>query len=108
VLLETAAAGTCLLARADSFTAGMVAATLIGVATGGETDVIPYLLSRYFGLASLPTLFPIAWMAFGLAGAVGPIAMARAHDATGSYEVVLLSMGIGTLATATLFLTLPP
>ena len=46
-------------------------------------------------------------MAFGLAGAVGPIAMARAYDATGSYELVLFWMAIGTLAVAALILTLP-
>jgi cyanate permease len=108
VLLAMAAAGTLLLARAESFTAGMTAAMLIGFGTGGEVDVIPYLLSRYFGLAALSTLFGTAWMAFGLAGAVGPMAMGRAHDATGSYEVVLVSMAVGTLAIAALILSLPP
>jgi MFS family permease len=107
VLLVMAAAGTFLLARADSFAAGTVAAALIGFGTGGEVDVVPYLLSRYFGLAALSTLFGTAWMAFGLAGAVGPIAMGRAHDATGSYEVVLVYMAAGTLAIAGLLLSLP-
>jgi MFS family permease len=107
VLLAIATVGTLLLARADSVTAGMVAAALIGFGTGGEVDVIPYLLSRYFGLSALSTLFGTAWLAFGLAGAVGPIAMGRAHDATGSYEVVLVCMAAGTLAIAALILTLP-
>jgi cyanate permease len=107
VLLALAAAGTLVLARAESFTTGLIAATLIGFGTGGEVDVIPYLLSRYFGLAALSTLFGTAWLAFGLAGAVGPIAMGRAHDATGSYEAVLVYMAMGTLAIAALILTLP-
>jgi MFS family permease len=107
-LLALAAAGTLVLARAESFTTGLIAATLIGFGTGGEVDVIPYLLSRYFGLAALSTLFGTAWLAFGLAGAVGPIAMGRAHDATGSYEAVLVYMAMGTLAIAALILTLPP
>jgi len=80
---------------------------LIGFGTGGEIDVVPYLLSRYFGLPALSTLFGIAWLAFGLAGAVGPIALGRAHDATGSCEVVLVSMAVGTLAIAALLLSLP-
>ena len=54
------------------------------------------------------TLFGTAWLAFGVAGAVGPIAMGRAHDATGSYEVVLVYMAVGTLAIAALILSLPP
>jgi MFS family permease len=107
VLLVIAAVGAFVLARADSLAAGIVAAACIGFGTGGEVDVIPYLLSRYFGLAALSTLFGTAWMAFGLAGAVGPIAMGRAYDATGSYDVVLLWMAAGTLAIAALMLSLP-
>lgn len=107
VLLAIAAVGAFVLSRAESLPAGMVAAALIGFGTGGEVDVIPYLLSRYFGLAALSTLFGTAWMAFGLAGAVGPIAMGRAHDATGSYDAVLLWMAAGTLGIAALMLSLP-
>jgi cyanate permease len=107
VLLAIAAVGAFVLSRADSFPAGIAAATLIGFGTGGEVDVIPYLLSRYFGLAALSTLFGTVWMAFGLAGAVGPIAMGRAHDATGSYDAVLLWMAVGTLGIAALMLSLP-
>ena len=70
--------------------------------------MVAYLLSRYFDLPALSTLFGTAWLAFGLAGAVGPIAMGRAHDATGSYEVVLVYMAVGTLAIAALILSLPP
>jgi MFS family permease len=107
VLLATAALGAFVLARADSFAAGIVAATFIGFGTGGEVDVIPYLLSRYFGPTALSTLFGTAWMAFGLAGAVGPIAMGRAYDATGSYDVVLVWMAAVTLGIAALMLSLP-
>jgi MFS family permease len=107
VLLTVASAGAFVLSRADSFTTGIVAALLIGYGTGGEVDVIPYLLSRYFGLTALSTLFGTVWMAFGLAGAVGPIAMGRAHDASGSYEVVLVAMAAGTLVIAALMLSLP-
>ncbi len=107
VLLAIAAVGALVLARADSFAAGIVAAAFIGFGTGGEVDVIPYLLSRYFGLTALSTLFGIAWMAFGLAGAVGPIALGRAYDATGSYDVVLVWMAAVTLGMAALMLSLP-
>ena len=107
VLLAIAAAGTFLLAQAESFTAGIVAATLVGFGTGGEIDVIPYLLSRYFGLAALSTLFGTAWMAFGVGGAVGSIAMGRAHDVTGSYHAALVYMAVGTLSIAGLMLSLP-
>ncbi len=87
--------------------AGVGAAALIGFGAGGEVDVFPYLLSRYFGLAALSTLFGVAWTAFGVAGAVGPILLGYAYDASGSYEVVLVWAAGGTLGIGGLMLTLP-
>jgi MFS family permease len=107
VLLATASIGTFLLAGTSSFTVALVAAALIGFGTGGEVDVIPYLLSRYFGLGSLATLYGLAWTAFGLAGAAGPVVMGRAFDGTGSYERVLLWFAGALAGGAALMLTLP-
>jgi MFS family permease len=107
VLLATASIGTFLLAGTSSFTVALVAAALIGFGTGGEVDVIPYLLSRYFGVGSLATLYGLAWTAFGLAGAAGPVVMGRAFDGTGSYERVLLWFAAALAGVAALMLTLP-
>ena len=84
-LLTTAALGTFLLASADSLAMGLVAAALIGVGMGGEADVTPYLLSRYFGLRAFSTLYGFTWTVYAIAGAIGPILMGRAFDLTGSY-----------------------
>ena len=106
-LLTTAAVGIFLLINAHTLSSGITAAVLIGFGTGGEVDVTPYLLSRYFGIRSLSTLYGITWMAFGLAGVAGPVLMGRAFDSTGSYDGVLLGFAGLTLATAALMLTLP-
>ena len=55
---------------------------------GGESDVTPYLFSRYFGLRSLSALYGFTWRSTGLAGAIEPVLMGRAYDATGSYETL--------------------
>jgi len=107
-LLTIAALGTLLLARGSSLTAGLIAAALIGFGTGGEVDVTPYLLSRYFGLRSLSTLYGIIWTGFGLASAIGPLLLGRAFDSTGSYEGLLVIFAAATLGVAGLTLTLPP
>ncbi len=107
VLLATAAFGVFMLAGAHTVIAGIAAAALIGFGTGGEIDVFPYLLSRYFGVTALSSLFGLTWMAFGLAGAVGPIMMGRAYDTTGSYELVLICAAAATLGIGGLMLTLP-
>ena len=48
---------------------GVLAAVLIGFGMGGEADVIPYLLSRYFGLRSFSTLYGLTWTVYACAGA---------------------------------------
>jgi predicted MFS family arabinose efflux permease len=107
VLLAAAALGTFLLSGAHSLPIGIAAAALIGFGMGGEADVTPYLLSRYFGLRSFSMLYGFTWTAYAFAGAVGPVLMGKAFDATGSYESLLVTLAIGTLAVAALMLWLP-
>lgn len=106
-LLAVAAGGTYLLASAHSPVSGCLGAALIGIGMGGEADVTPYLLTRYFGLRSFSTLYGLSWTAYAIAGAVGPVLMGKAFDATGSYESLLPRLALFTLATAALMLLLP-
>jgi MFS family permease len=107
VLLVIAGSGVYVLSSADSFAAGALAAFLIGFGTSGETDVAPYLLSRYFGLRSFSTLYGLTWMSYATAAAVGPVVMGHVFDATGSYEVVLVRFSIAAVAVATLMWLMP-
>jgi MFS family permease len=99
------ALGIFLLARASSFPAGCLAAALIGVGAGGEAAITPYLLTRYFGLRAFSTLYGLTWTFYAAAGAVGPVILGRAFDATGSYVslLVLLAGGLGLAAAMNLF-----
>ena len=106
-LFALSALGTFLLADARSFPVGLGAAALIGFGMGGEGDVTPYLLSRYFGVKSFSTLYGFTWTAYAIAGAAGPVIMGRAFDAAGSYRVLLIRLSIVTLAAASLMLLLP-
>ena len=106
-LLALAALGTLLLATAESLAMGMVAAALIGFGMGGEADVTPYLLSRYFGLRAFSTLYGLTWTAYALAGGIGPVLMGRVFDATGSYTMLLTALAAVTLAVGALMLLLP-
>jgi MFS family permease len=74
---------------------------------GGEADVTPYLLARYFGLRSFSTLYGFTWTAYAIAGAIGPIIMGRAFDSTGSYAKLLVEMAGLTAGAAALLLLLP-
>jgi MFS family permease len=106
-LFIISALGTVLLAGGNSLTRGITPAALIGFGMGGEGDVTPYLLSRYFGLRSFSTFYGLSWTAYAIAGAAGPIIMGRAFDLTGSYRKLLLQLSLATLAAASLLLLLP-
>jgi cyanate permease len=106
-LLSVAALGTYVLSGAHSLTVGVVAAALIGFGMGAEADVTPYILSRYLGLRSFAMLYGFTWTAYAVAGAVGPILMGRAFDATGSYTTLLTQLAVGTFLVAALMLLMP-
>ncbi len=108
LLLATAALGIFVLSNAQSFLPGVIGAALIGFGMGGEADVTPYLLSRYFGLRSFSRLYGLTWTVYACAGAAGPILMGRVYDLSGSYERLLIVLAVTTLAVAGLTLLLPP
>jgi MFS family permease len=106
VISLTTAAGIFLLARANSFPAGCLAAGLIGIGAGGEAAITPYLLTRYYGLRSFSTLYGVTWTFYAAAAAVGPVILGRAFDSTGSYTslLVLLAAALALAAAMNLFL----
>ncbi len=108
LLLSAAALGTLLLASAHSFAAGTLASILIGLGMGGEADVTPYILSRYYGLRSFAMLYGFTWTAYAVAGAIGPVLMGWVFDATASYQTLLIVLAAGTLGAAALMQWLRP
>jgi predicted MFS family arabinose efflux permease len=107
ILLAVFSAGVVLVADAQSLFVGTAGAALIGLGMGGEADVTPYLLAKYFGLRSFSTLYGLTWTAYAIAGAIGPVLMGRAFDVTGSYRAVLLQLAALTLVSASLTFLLP-
>jgi MFS family permease len=106
-LLAFSALGVSLLSDARSLFVGSLGAALIGLGMGGEADIIPYLLSKYFGLRSFSTLYGFTWTAYAIAAALGPVLMGRAFDAAGSYNVFLTQLSVVTLVAAALMLLMP-
>jgi MFS family permease len=106
VISLSTASGIFLLARANSFPAGCLAAALIGIGAGGEAAITPYLLTRYFGLRAFSTLYGVTWTFYAAAAAIGPVILGRAFDSTGSYTslLVILAAALALAAAMNLFL----
>jgi MFS family permease len=89
--------GVFLLSQGTA-SAAFIGVAIIGFAAGGESDITPYLLSRYFTLQRFSTLYGLAWTAYAIGTALGPVFMGRLFTSTGGYK----SWGIQLLAIPTL------
>ena len=107
ILLLIAALGAFILSFARTMPMGVAGASLIGLGMGGEADVTPWLIAKYFGLRSFSTLYAWTWTAYAIAVAVGPVIMGKAFDATGSYQTLLMELAGLTAAASMLFLLVP-
>ena len=92
--------GIALLATAGASTPYALlglGAALTGMLVGGEGDLMPYLVRRYFGLRAFGVVYGLLVSLFSLGGLAGPILYGAAFDRFGNYTVVL---GAGTVACA--------
>ncbi len=107
VLFLLCAVGFLICLHSYSLTLALLSAVLVGVAMGSESDVVPYLLTRYFGLQQFGQLYGYTWFVYAVAGATGPVVMGFVFDRTGSYRSVLtVCLGMVVLG-AVAFAALP-
>ncbi len=85
-----------------------VAVILVGLGVGAELDVMPYAVSRYFGLRAFGEIYSYTFAIFTLGGVVGPPLMGAGFDATGSYSLVLAMFVVAALTAAGLMNQLGP
>jgi len=91
-MLLMAVIGVALLSIAHTLTTGMIAAALIGFSTGGEADITPYMIGRYFGLKRFSTLYAFTHTAHALGAAIGPLFVGRVFDSLGSYRPAAIQL----------------
>ena len=107
LLVLVCAIGFVLVLFGQAFWLSVASALLIGAGMGAESDAVPYLLTRYFGLRRFSELYGYTWCVYAVAGASGPVAMGLVFDHTGSYRKMLLVALILVVAAAGLFALLP-
>ncbi len=85
-----AAAGVAILYAGATGLMIFIAAALLGFAIGAESDVMPFLVSRYFGMKSMGELLGCIFGAYTLGTAGGRYLFGVGFDSTGSYKTPLL------------------
>jgi predicted MFS family arabinose efflux permease len=101
------ACGALLTAGYPVAAIALFGSVLLGIGQGAESDMIGYLVSRYFGLKHTGRIFGTVYGVFMVGIAVGPFAAGRAHDYTGSYQSTFLMAGIGLCIICFILLRLP-
>jgi predicted MFS family arabinose efflux permease len=101
------AAGLLLLATGqDAPLAVGGAILLIGLAFGGEADIIPYLVARYFGIEIYSTVLGLLSAAMGVAMALGNGMLGIVLHQTHSFDLYFLIAATAALAGSAMFLLL--
>ncbi len=101
------ASGIVMLLYSSSLLIPSTAAVLVGAGFGAESDVVPFLLSRYFGLEAFSELYGYTWSAYALAAAIGPLLMGQLFDCTHSYAYGMIGLAAAAGAAAVFLLLLP-
>jgi MFS family permease len=67
---------------------------LFGIGMGAEFDVIPFLITRYFGLKNFGVIYGINISTFSIGTGLGPAIMGFGYDNFGNYEIsIMIAMG---------------
>lgn len=82
-------------------------AALLGFGAGAESDLLGYLISRYFGLDHFGKIFGWVFASFMVGSAVGPVLFGMGFDASGSYAMPLYLACVALLAVCALCAMMP-
>src|SRR5579863_10387943 len=94
--------GLLILALQPEALPPLVGVLLLGLGIGGETDLLSYMVSRYFGLAKFGTIYGWIFIAALAGNAVGSSILGWAFQLTHSYSATLVAYSL-LLAVATGF-----
>jgi predicted MFS family arabinose efflux permease len=76
----------------------LTGAALTGLGMGAEVTLAPYVVTRFFGLASTAEIYAYITVCTGLAGAIGPYLMGLSFDVLHSYGPGLLAACVALAA----------
>lgn len=80
----------------------VTAAVLLGAASGVESNVLAFLVARYFGLRAYGIVFGLVLGIFSFCCGLGPVLGGIVFDRTGSYHSILLAWLAALLLSAVL------
>lgn len=102
-----ALAGLILFESTSSYPQLLLAGALMGLGLGTEYGVLPYFLSRYFGVRHYGAISGTVYGVIVLTQGITPFLMDLVFDRRGSYDAAIVAIGAGLAIGALLILRLP-
>ena len=106
-LFLIAAGGALLMVYSDSLNTLTVSAVMMGLGLGAEFGLLPYGISRYFGLKFYGIISGVMYGVVAITNGFMPVLMDVVYDLNGNYELGLIAAALGMLFGAGLILNLP-
>ncbi len=100
--------GLALFAGSSSYPLLLVAGALMGIGLGTEYGVMPYYVSRYFGLKSYGAIYGVMYGTVVLVMGFTPFAMDAVFDLSGSYDIAIYAIEAALIVGAVLISRLRP
>jgi MFS family permease len=85
-----AAIGFVGYAMSDNLVMAMASGACLGFAMGGEGNILPYMVAKYFGQRAFGKILGVTFGIFGLGTALGPVVCAWLMDAAGIRMTLLI------------------
>jgi cyanate permease len=100
-------AGIALLHVGASMPSLYLGAALVGAGAGSEYGILPYMITRFFGLRAFGSLYGLIYATAAIGTGIGPYAMGLTFDVSGSYSAALTLFEVVVVAIILLIWRMP-
>jgi MFS family permease len=108
IALALSSAGFFLFAsHLDQLPVLYVAAVLVGLSLGAETDIVAFLIVRNFGLRIYSTVYGVTSSIVAVGSTIGAVLLSLTLKSFGSYTPFMIISGVCVLIGSQIFLLLP-
>jgi MFS family permease len=89
IVFSFAILGILLITYSQYLPLYFLAAIFIGFGVGAETDLMAYMVSRYYGMRNFALIFSCLFSSYMLGTGFGPYVFGRSFDTRGNYSLML-------------------
>ena len=103
----TASAGIVILSLGSTMPVLFLAAILMGFGLGAEFGLLPFSISRYFGLKDYGTISGVMYSVVAVTTGITPVLMDVVFDISGSYDFAMTLASLGMVLGAIVIALMP-